>query len=960
VLSTHRQSETAARLYRGLALLVLLSALSLRGHDPATLGTSRLQEVSSQYLENAAFGRAVPYLAELDRRLRESDETAAVRARGPILYFLGLGRLQLADLFGADQAFNDFIAGYPDSPRLASAQMYRADTFYYRQEWSNAAAIYAQVVTDGQVAALSPELRARFWEHYADCVFVERDWARGETVFPAFQQSTAGWPDPAVAAEKHSKASSYLLQAAMETEDFAQAMAQLPAISEQKGTARHDLSLNLALMRGGDRLYEAQRYGEALYFYELVLRPDELRVYWAARIAELTVEQSQREGVEWFAERLLQIERELQQARARIGQLGGPAAPVADDEENVVADYGPALAFRIARCYMARGRSFEAYWAFQRLEQVAAAMVGGQAESFSEEALYGQVKMAAASGFDDRVGRLARRYLRTAPYTRFIGDVAYELLQTAIRAEHEPTVWELTEAYLERVRLDPTLQEAPKLIYLVGSTLVEARHYDVVQEQLAPMLAQYPDRGFSDGLRYWLGLVDVMEGRFGAALAHFDGIVREYPDGSYSEDAAYRIGVSQFGLLAYRKARRQLEGFLQDHPESRLVCEAQALLGDIAAAEGRWEAALQAYSAAREAGAWMSPPNLAYLNHAVFAAGDIFAAQGRWIEMAEWFEGYLRRWGRTGRAGDALYQLGRAQVALGRSEEMLELWIESILEFGDDPRDSGPDLMLAEFPEHFRAIRGDSPADVLQDALAIATAQDKATLRFRLAWALEQLDVAPENLPQMTREQLAAGSAAVLVAVANRERDRDPELALAAAERSLALDRWGPYAADALMALAELHTAAARPSAAIDAWRELADSFPTHTAAATARLRQGDLERERGAFDAAKAAYRAVLQVRQWRGAAWAEANFKIGLTHFESGNFEAAFGFCQRVYVLYPGIENWAAEAYLVSGMALENLNRSHDAAATYRELLADEGLADEAAAAAAAARLAALEEVS
>lgn len=956
---TLRQSYFATMGRVGFIILTILLGADLRAQDPANLGTKRLQEVASELLEAGSFGQAVPFLAELDRRLRESDETAAIRAREPILFFLGLGRLQLADLFGADRALTDFIERYPNSPRLASARMYRGDAFYYRQEWNNAAALYATLVERGEVGTLAPDLQARFWEHYADCVFIGRDWGRGETVFPAFQASVVGWADRSVAAEKRSKASSYVLQAAMAAEDFERAMAELPAISEQTGTARYDLTLNLALMRGGDRLYEAQRFGEALYFYELVLRPDELEAHWSRQISELELEQRQRQGVDWFAEQLLQIKSELAQARARVAQLGGAADP-AVDEENVVADYGPALTFRIARCYMARGRSFEAYWAFQRLEQVAAGMSGGQAEGFSEEALYGQVKMAAASGFDNRVGRLARRYLRTAPYTRFIGDVAYELLQTAVRADNELAIRELTDALLSRLRLDLALQEAPKLVYLVGSTLMDAGDREAIKQQLEPMLIQYPDRGFSDGLHYWLGLVAVMEGQFHGALAHFETIARNYPDGSYSEDASFRIGVCRFGLLEYGKARRHLEGFLADYPESRLGCEAYALLGDLAGAEGRWESAIQAYAAARESGAWMSPPNMSYLNHAVFAAGDILAHQERWVEMAEWFEAYLRRWGRAGRAGDALYQLGRAQVALGRTEEMLELWIESILEFGDDPRDTGPDLMLAEFPMHFQAIRGEPPEDVLRDALAIAGAQSKETLRHRLSLALAGLGVDSDTLPQLTVATIHDGSAAVLVATAKRTRSSDPELALAAAQQSLELDQWGPFAADALAILAKVHTDANRSAAAIAAWAELAESFPAHQAAASARLRQGDLERERGAYDAAIEAYRAVLQVRQWRGPAWAEANFKIGLTQFEQGDFEAAFGFCQRVYVLYPGVEAWAAEAYLVSGMALEKMNRSRDAVETYRELLADERLADEAAAKTAAERLAALEELS
>jgi len=81
-----------------------------------------------------------------------------------------------------------------------------------------------------------------------------------------------------------------------------------------------------------------------------------------------------------------------------------------------------------------------------------------------------------------------------------------------------------------------------------------------------------------------------------------------------------------------------------------------------------------------------------------------------------------------------------------------------------------------------------------------------------------------------------------------------------------------------------------------------------------------------------------VLKVREWRGPAWAEANYKIGLTHFEAGDFKTAFGFSQRVYVLYPGVAKWAAEAYLISGRALEEMNRATDAVETYRELIGNE----------------------
>lgn len=956
-----------------IAVLALPGAARSAAVEVGQLATTALQELAAQRIERAAFADAVPYLAELDRRLRESTDSTAVRARESVLYFLGLGRLQAADLPGAARALTEYLTAYPDAPNAVTAQLYRGDCYYYQGRWEDARVLYRELAERRDPSALTVAQQAAFWEHYADAVYAGQGWDEGATVFAAMKTAAGRLLDGAEAAEKRAKAGSYLLQAAMARNDFAAALAALPDLSGTGGKSRYDLALNLALLRGGDELYEAGRPGEALVFYEQVLRPAVLRAYWTSEVARNEAERARITGVPWFAERLNQIESDLAQARTRLAQLGavgteagidattaattdGKPAATSETAPQAVPDYTGALNFRIARCYLARGRQAEAYWAFVRLETSALAAPVADTLGFVEEAVYGQVKMAAATGHDERVRPAARRYLRHADWTRFIGDVGYELLRAEVREGNKLSVRALAEAFLERVRLDPALQEAPKLIYLVGSTLIEQGDRDGLRDRFEPMLAEYPDRGFSDGLAYWLGLADVLDGRFRPALARFDRILHDAPHGGYAEDASYRVGVCWFGLLDYQKARAKLDGFLADFPESRLVSEAQALLGDLAAAEGRVDAALNAYAAAQDAGAQLSPPNMGYINHAVFQAGQLLADHGRWAETAEWFEAYLRRWGTAGRAGDAIYELGRAQVALGRSDAMLDVWIEAILRFGNDPTDTGPDRMLAEFPKHYRAVRGASPERVLRDALAIAQAQDEATLALRLALALRNLGVDPTGLPEVTVDNLAAASAAVLVQAAGSEQTRDPALALRAAELALERAPFGPDAATAWQRVAELRTSAGDLVGAIAAWQRLAENFPTAPMAATARLREGDLQRERSAYADAIAAYREVLKVRQWRGPAWAEANYKIGLTHFKAGEFEQAFGFCQRVYVLYGSVAEWAAEAYLTSGLALEQLHRAKDAVATYRELLGRAPLQNQPAARAAAKRLEAL----
>jgi tetratricopeptide (TPR) repeat protein len=241
--------------------------------------------------------------------------------------------------------------------------------------------------------------------------------------------------------------------------------------------------------------------------------------------------------------------------------------------------------------------------------------------------------------------------------------------------------------------------------------------------------------------------------------------------------------------------------------------------------------------------------------------------------------------------------------------------------------------------------------------LAIAQAQDQSTLALRLAYTLRALGADESRLPRVTAVNRAAASAAVLLAAARAARIIEPEFALETAEQAITRSAGEVGTAEAWQLVAELRTTLANVVGAIEAWQHLAEFFPASAEAKWARLREGDLQRERGAFNDAIAAYREVLKVRQWRGPPWAEANYKIGLTHFEAGDFKAAFGFCQRVYVLYGGVAEWAAEAYFTSGRALEELNRREEAEATYRELIGSDKLNTQPAAARAAARLTALE---
>jgi TolA-binding protein len=918
----------ARRWTSGLTLGVVVSATGLWAASPdlASNATSQLQQTAQQAIERQQFADAVPALAELDRRYRESTDAAIVQAREGVLYFLGLGRLQAGSFPEAALALREFVDRYPASRSTPFARLYLGDAWFFQSKFVEAREAYEALRSAPEaLASLDLTQQLALWDRLSDCCFAAQDWARGPEVFRALQAVARRQLDPTQVREKTAKAGAYLLQAAIARGELDDALSALPALTGQAGAARYDLSLNLALVRGGDALYERGRQGDALFLYEQVLSPSQLQHYWQTQVQRSEVELTRLHAGWATAARRHEVENAGALARQRLEQIRH--AFVGD-----AGDYTPALQFRIARCYLARGRVFEAYWAFHRLETTARQFGG---EAYVEDALYGQVATAAATGNAERVRRAARAYLERQAYGRFLGDVAHELVQSELRSGRAADVPTLLRELIARVRNSPDLLAAPRLVYLTGSTLLGLEQFDALDELLEPLARDFPRHGFADGVQYWLGLGQVFRGKFRGALTHFERVRAEYPNGPYAEDAQFRIGVCRFGLFEYEEAERVFVRFLADHPRSRLVSEAQALLGDLAAAEGRIDDALTAYRAAEEAGAELDPLHFGYINHAIFQAGKLLAANQRWEEMLAWFERYIERWGPQGRLSDALYELGRAQDALGRREDMLESWFGAIVRFGNDPEDHGPDLMLAEYPEKHHNVLGEWPVRRLRAALERARAEGAETLALRLAYALREFDDDAAAPLRAASDQLPGASAAVLVRIARAELETHPELALEAAELAVSRFPGAPFVEDALHLVGELKGRAGDASGALAAFRRAAEQFPASRRTVVARLREGDLLRASQRFDEAIAVYRTILQTRQWRGAPWAEANYKIGLTHFEAGELKEAFGFCQRVYVLYGTFAEWAAPAYLQSGLALEGLGRRDDAVATYRELL-------------------------
>jgi TolA-binding protein len=236
--------------------------------------------------------------------------------------------------------------------------------------------------------------------------------------------------------------------------------------------------------------------------------------------------------------------------------------------------------------------------------------------------------------------------------------------------------------------------------------------------------------------------------------------------------------------------------------------------------------------------------------------------------------------------------------------------------------------LLARFPK-------ETPEDQLAKLFATAQAQSQRTLELRLLAAFSDLGIAPPGGTKISIQDLPYASPATLAWLGSELRESDPTLAELAIARVLKDHPDSLAMPDALNTKATMAYAAGNIQESIALLDIISDRYPTwpktqqitlHAAALCLEAKQNEQALER---------YLSVLQVRSWRGKAWAEACYQIGQCYEASGETLKAHGFYERTYLTYRQFPKWAGKAYYHDGLLLEEMNEVADAKKVYEAYL-------------------------
>jgi TolA-binding protein len=390
------------------------------------------------------------------------------------------------------------------------------------------------------------------------------------------------------------------------------------------------------------------------------------------------------------------------------------------------------------------------------------------------------------------------------------------------------------------LRSTPTQSGSGSASLNFAHQLLRDRRYDLAAAEYQSYLATAPAGAPATAeARYGLGTAFLFLGRYADAREAFDRFLVEAPEHPSAATARFRSGEAAYMLGDLAAARTSLERYTSEFPAHAHAANAWQYLGDTCLKLGDSAAARRAYESALEgskSGPYADRSRFG-LARALVAQGDLDAAAARLRELVD--QG-SRDWRER-----ALYELGAVELKADRPAEAVKALedLEALSPTGGSMRADGR-LRRAEALE--RLGRHDDAAALLQPLVAepggtsLRASYLLAGVRLRQdrpADAASLCDAALAKTPDSPMTPLLVFRSAEALAAAGRVAEARTRYARVV--RDWPRDAW---ADDALLASAALASAAGEPGEARELALRLVTEHPESPLVPDARLIAGQVE----------------------------------------------------------------------------------------------------------------------
>ncbi len=887
--------------------------------DPASEATSVLLETIKELLKNEQIAEAEPFLEEVVQRLEGDEDRKARQTLAFSTYQLAHCRMKLGEYARAAKSFIEFADEFPDDPQNDSGRVLAAQCLTLQQKWADVETQVAMVLENRRLAE---DLKLAANQLLAEARYQQEKWSAA--IPPLISLFRSARKDTVRAGTAVMLVTCYV-----RVNDFANLFKFLPHCDM---TARHDVGLNLALLEAGDAHYNAGEFQKALLLYRLVLLKEELVAHYENRIRDL--KHNMKPFVAGGSQSLFEFKDQQVKQQQILERLQKNYQVLTE-----LPDYDMDVTLRMAQCYNDLGRNWPAHAIYQRIyRETPTSPLADQARFSAFAVMLDESEWAQAitEGYE---------YVEQMPQGEYIDDVTLNLMQVHMQQNQFDLAYDIGRKGLE---ISPNHKHIDQVKYLMGYIRFMQFDYAEALAAFEEVLKNWPDSRYYESAEYWRSMAKLFLGRYTEAVTAFSAYLSnpKYDPHFYEEDASYRMGIAQYGAEQFVESEATFNAFVEKYPESHLLSEAYAMLGDLRAAEGDLQVALDFYKLARE-----KALNMAQINYPLFQAAKVLELDKRFLDIVGLMDGYLKKWGAKGDFSNAANWKGKAYKALDEYPRALDAYFTTVDAFGNDADLAGIDLILNEVINDYTGEDWVAYRSVITDKLdarlnaAVESRQKTLELHYLTVFArIYKDDARSFYVDEVVQERNvpAAGSGTLVLIAREGVARKDYELVHAAYNRFMSTFEISNNMLYMMNANLDALVGDGSYDDALALSEEILMKFGYSKSVGWARKRRGDVYRMQKKYDLALEAYKEVLAIREWRGPLTPEALYCSGICKLELGEVEEAYAYFQRIYVLYEDYTQWVAPAYAKSIKCLELLGgRGEEIINTYREMLKNEKVA-------------------
>jgi len=905
------------KLLQRLIVAAVFSACAAFAQSPSTMPVSSLVSHTEGLLTEGRYSESVPYLDEIITRLKAigDDKTSGTLA---FAMFRKGQALFLSERYSqAVVALTEYLTEFSKDGSRGLAALYLAEAAALQGKWPDVEKAARTAIAE----PLKDEQPVFARQYLGEALARQEKWE--QALEPLLFVS-----ERAKDAKARISGAAMLVTALVRLERFDELLQYLPRVYATD--AKYDIRLNIALFEGGSRSYEKENFLRALMFYRLVFFKADLIEHLtgeAARIAEeLARPFNPATGT---YERHLARQRELQREQEEL------ALNLKDIE--ALPDYDVDVTLRIAQTYSRMNRHWESFLMFSDLYR------RNRTTEYGDQGLFLAFSSLVRMNMFERALPLGMQYLDEYADGEFRGEVIIGMMRIFMqRGEFDQAVALASRSIGSRTERE----QVAEILYLSGFCRFQTQEYEAAVRDFAAVAAHPGGKALAEPAEYWKCMGFLFQGRYWEGAELFEQFTKKYPMGEYADDAWYRWGICVYGAGDLEGAEKIFANFLEQFPLSALRSEGLSMQADIRASKGLLDEALADY---REAMACAE--NISQYNYALFQTARVYELEARHDEIIALMKDYVAQWREESNFAEAAYWTGKAHKEEGRIDEALKGYLQAVTRFGNEPDRYGVDLIIDELLKESANLTREAEGQAVWDGFmkqinaalrAVERNPSRIALYLRLAVLMAVADPAQAEALDRRIMQESNIEKAGPITLAYMSRRAGEEKNFALTEK---IYRWfveqheaSDLIRDAQRAMTEVFMVREQYDEALELAQAALGRFGLAADLGWAQKRIADIYRVQGRLDEAIENYNMLFGVREWRGALTAEALYWIGRCYFEQADFEKAFAFFQRSYVLYEGYPEWAVKGYLGSAACLEKLGKTDQARATLREMLSRE----------------------